>query len=247
MAGEEDQKPSGENPEGNTTPEGGDKPSGDTPQSSEGDSGGKDAAYWEQEAKNAFKTRDDLKGKLRELEAIKEQEEQEKVKAEEEKLRKSGDVQGQIDLFKKQLAEMDTRHKTSIERLEKAEGAVQIHLDTLMAQIPEERRSLIPEELSPAQKLEYINKNKELLINTDDKGKNRPAPQGAGAGQGGPEATSFDAFTEIMYSPNATKLLREFMDKNPEQYKEYMERMQADALRPQVAVIAAVPALTGRM
>lgn len=123
-----------------------------------------------------FKEQQDLLNTLK-----KEKEEREKADA--AKARKKQEEDGNFQEIIKDLT-------PKAERAAALEKTLSTYLETELKDIPEDRRSLIPDGLSVEQKLEYIAKNRAILRGDGKKNVNRSSSPGNGAG-GDDEPTEF--------------------------------------------------------
>lgn len=87
------------------------------------------------------------------------------------------------------------------ERAEKLERVVTTFLESAMAEIPEDKRTLIPDGLSPEDKLEYIAKNRALLIG-EKKSTNKSTNPPGNDGNGGVEFTTSQIRDPKFYREN---------------------------------------------
>jgi len=119
------------------------------------------------------------------------------------------------------LAELEQDRKTLGEKSVRYETTIQALLDGEIDQIPEDRRSLVPELDDPVAKLNYITKNRTFLT-----GSSTPAPVNAGTNSapGAPRVhapISYDDFKKL----KANDLI-DFHKEFPDIAQDYSERLK---------------------
>lgn len=150
---------------GDKTAEGG-KPSsegtGDDPGKGASLPDGKSVEFHKAEAEKAIAAREKAKARVSELQSkLDEFEKKEKERLEKEALAKGEHEKVIADL--KVKVEQFEKENTTIGQ------AIKTFLELEFKSIPEERRTLIPEALSPVEQLQYISKNRALLHGTKGK------------------------------------------------------------------------------
>jgi ribonucleoside-triphosphate reductase len=121
------------------------------------------------------------------------------------RLKEQEDYKALYETTEGELAEL----KPKAERAETLEAVLQETLEAEMKSIPQDKLSLIPDELSTDAKLRYISKNRALLS------KASPLDQGAG-NRGGGESTVADL------TPDELQVARDWGMK-PEEYAKYKD------------------------
>lgn len=122
--------------------------------------------------------KEDIKSKLDEalgqLNSYKEAEEQK----ERDRLKRKEDYEKLSQKYESDL----TEYKTLKEQLEaennQLQAALSVTYESMLEEIPEERQSLIPENFTISQKIEYLTKNKNLLIPEKKIVSQPPSPKG---------------------------------------------------------------------
>lgn len=112
------------------------------------------------EMKKAFKARDEAKARARELEKQNEELMAFRKQIEDERMTEAEKTSARIAELEAKASKVDLYESTITETL-----------TAKLAAIPEERRGLIPDSLTPAEQLRYIAKNEALLV-----GKPVPSP-----------------------------------------------------------------------
>lgn len=90
-----------------------------------------------------------------------EEAEAQRQKAEEEELKKRGEWQTLAENEKKRAEEKASEAAKANKLLEGYKGTIKTLLESVVAQIPEDKRHLIPEDYSDRKQLEYISKNQQ--------------------------------------------------------------------------------------
>jgi phage I-like protein len=156
-----------------------------------------DQAYVSRERLNeVLKINKDLEKRLKSLE----KEQQEQL---EEQMKEQGRYKELAEQHAKELAELKPKAMT----VDSYEATLVNVLETQMAEIPENMRGLIPDELSTQQKLNWLSRNKALLL--------KPRPQDIGAGkQGGSAPETLDLTPEELETAKRFGMA-------PEEYAKY--------------------------
>lgn len=95
------------------------------------------------------------------------------------------------------------------ERAKALEKTLETYLDAEMKDIPEARRSLIPEGLSVEQKLEYIAKNRKLLHGDGKRNVNTSTSPGEGSDGGEPTTFTLEQLQDpVFYDKNRDAILK---------------------------------------
>lgn len=130
-----------------------------TPEAPKGD-GGKEYTDAEKAAFARFqKEKDKANEAMERLAAL----EKEKAESEEQKAIAEGRLQDVIDKLKADNAELSTYK----EKVDYSGEVINRYLEKEMEAIPEEMRSLVPDSLSPEDKLKYISDNSHILTKTN--------------------------------------------------------------------------------
>jgi len=156
-----------------------------------------DQAYVSRERMNeVLRANKDLQARLEQVE----KERQEQL---EEQLKEQGRYKELAEQRAKELAEL----KPKAETVDTYEATLISVLNTQLAEIPENMRGLIPDELNTQQKLNWLSKNKALLL--------KPRPLDIGAGkQGGSAPETLDL------TPEELETAKRF-GMSPEEYAKY--------------------------
>jgi hypothetical protein len=156
-----------------------------------------DQAYVSRERLNeVLKINKDLEKRLKSLE----KEQQEQL---EEQMKEQGRYKELAEQHAKELAELKPKAMT----VDSYEATLVNVLETQMAEIPENMRGLIPDELSTQQKLNWLSRNKALLL--------KPRPLDIGAGkQGGSAPETLDLTPEELETAKRFGMA-------PEEYAKY--------------------------
>jgi chromosome segregation ATPase len=107
------------------------------------------------EVNNAYK---ELKTKLEEIEEANKQAEAERKRKEQEEAEKRGEFENLYNQTKARLEDEQANHKTAKERIEVLEGVINGLLDAKLESIDKEFHDLIPDNLTPEQKLSWVTK-----------------------------------------------------------------------------------------
>lgn len=129
--------------------------------------------------------------------------EQASKEAEVKRLKEAEDYKRLYETAEKELAEVKPRAAIA----EESEKTLRSVLEAQVAELPENMRGLIPDELTTQQKLQWLSKNKALLL--------KPKPVDIGAGKQGGSAP-----TGAELSADELELARQFGMK-PEDYAKY--------------------------
>jgi hypothetical protein len=156
-----------------------------------------DQAYVSRERLNeVLKINKDLEKRLKSLE----KEQQEQL---EEQMKEQGRYKELAEQHAKELAELKPKAMT----VDSYEATLVNVLETQLAEIPENMRGLIPDELNTQQKLNWLSKNKALLL--------KPRPLDIGAGkQGGSAPETLDLTPEELETAKRFGMA-------PEEYAKY--------------------------
>jgi len=113
--------------------------------------------------------------------------EQASKEAETKRLKETEDFRGLYEKAEKELAEVKPRAAIA----EESEKTLRAVLESQVAELPENMRGLIPAELTTQQQLQWLSKNKAMLV--------KPKPMDIGAGrQGGSAPTGAELSQEEM-------------------------------------------------
>lgn len=123
--------------------------------------------------------------------------------AEIKRLKETEDYRGLYEKAEKELAEVKPRAAIADE----GEKTLRFVLESQIAELPESMRGLVPDELTTQQKLQWLSKNKALLV--------KPKPVDIGAGKTGGQAAQGADLT-----PEEIEMARQFGMKT-EDYAKY--------------------------
>ncbi|WP_050632341.1 hypothetical protein [Bacillus andreraoultii] len=107
------------------------------------------------EVNNAYK---ELKAKLSEIEEANKQAEEERQKKEQEEAEKRGEFENLYNKTKANLDSEKQNHKAAKERIEVLEGVINDLLEAKLESIDKDYHDLIPDNLTPEQKLSWVTK-----------------------------------------------------------------------------------------
>lgn len=118
------------------------------------------------EVNNAYK---ELKAKLAEIQELNKKAEEERQKKEQEEAEKRGEFENLYNKTKASLENEKASHKAAKERIEVLEGVIIELLNAKLESIDKEFHDLIPDNLTPEQKLSWVTKaeQKGLFKNSD--------------------------------------------------------------------------------
>jgi phage I-like protein len=146
---------------------------------------------------------DEVSKAYKDLQAKLEQVEKEQQEQLEEQMKEQGRYKELAEQHAKELAELKPKAMT----VDSYEATLVNVLETQMAEIPENMRGLIPDELSTQQKLNWLSRNKALLL--------KPRPLDIGAGkQGGSAPETLDLTPEELETAKRFGMA-------PEEYAKY--------------------------
>lgn len=116
------------------------------------------------------------------------------------------------------LAEVEAKDSQLEAQLNTYRDSIQNFLEAELEKIPEDKRSLVPDFDDPAAKLEYIAKNRTLLVGEPVVNVGAPTQPGAPTN---PSPVSFDEFKKM-----SAMELNSFQKENPEVFKAYTSKMK---------------------